>query len=465
MSDDFEKLKEALSILHKFTTVDDFLKAAGLANIPTAQLYGIIGGICTFAITITSVGALLLFGGSFQRIAEQGRDGDMVVQDPTVARLRRALILEELLSKRDFMVDEAEAEVESESPDESRLHPLRDKFSALARRVMSSPPPKKVGDYMGREYEANYVAAYRRCQDKPGGAVLSGQPEARFEAYARSYAGCGVYTDKAYRRSYGRMYEALACKDHKNDKRFARLFEERPYDIVGKNVRLEPLTKEEHARKFFEITCGDAEGENRSYDPNEVWGFLSYGPFLNVGDLEKSPIFAKQNYCAGFAIVSMTTDKLLGIISLTKDEPENLKVQLEHPIMKPVCNGTSEQIESCFLLIDRLFALGYRRIQLSLDSQDSVAKKLPGRLGFTLEGLLQKDMIVKDANRDSLIYGLLNSDWKKGARVALFKNLHGASALKVDTDNLAREEEMDERQRVVSANESDVQDSLSKKNN
>ena len=441
MSSDLDKLKEALSILTKYNSVEEVLEAAGLSTLPLAQRYGIIGGIITFTLTISAVIALLVFGGSFDRIVEQSENTAPILMDPVEARLKRALILEELLEKREIMM--------GEKAKRKKDHPCEKDHSKLACRLMNAPPPKKATDYLGKEFEANYIEAYRVCQDKPGGDILSGVPEARFEAYARSYAGCGVYTDKSYRRSYGRLYEAVTCKDHKTEKKFSRHYDERPCDIVGRLVRLEPIDVDRHAHVLHEITCGEAEGENRAYDPNEVWGFVEYGPFSSSSDLAASPIFDITQNEAVFAIVNHKTEKLLGIIMITNDDPKNLKIQLEHPIMKPVASGSAEQIEACFLLLDRIFALGYRRIQLSLDTQDAVGKKLPGRLGFTFEGVLLKDMIVKDANRDSIIYGMLNSDWKKGARTTLFTNLHGDKANKVDTAIIAKGEEFDEQQRVL----------------
>jgi len=99
--------------------------------------------------------------------------------------------------------------------------------------------------------------------------------------------------------------------------------------------------------------------------------------------------------------------------------------------------------------MDRLFAFGYRRIQISIDSQDSVKRKLATRLGFTLEGILYRHLVVKDASRDSNVYSMLNSDWKVGARAALFKKLYGAAALRFDVSNEKKEEEYDEQQRVL----------------
>ncbi|EED90410.1 hypothetical protein THAPSDRAFT_263515, partial [Thalassiosira pseudonana CCMP1335] len=179
----------------------------------------------------------------------------------------------------------------------------------------------------------------------------------------------------------------------------------------GRTCRLEALEEQRHLNNLWEITSGNA-----AYNPDEVWGFLDYGPFQNAKSMKESGVFQLERNEAAFAIVEAVTDRLLGLIRLTKDDPQNLNVQMELPVLKPTSDGTVQQMEACFLLLDRLFAYGYRRVQMSVDSQDVRGKRLPGRLGFTQEGQIPKDMIVKEANRDSVIYGMLNSDWDKGAR-------------------------------------------------
>merc|ERR1712157_641507 len=171
-------------------------------------------------------------------------------------------------------------------------------------------------------------------------------------------------------------------------------------DIVGRTVRLEPADASWHAQSLFDVTSGDAYYECKSFNPNLIWGFLDYGPFKSVDELSKSQIFKLQQNEASFAIIENITGRLLGVILLTEDNPRNLSIQMEHPIVKPSSDGTVEQIETCFLLLDKLFALGYRRVQFSIDSQDVNARKLPGRLGFTQEGHLIKHKIIKDASRD-----------------------------------------------------------------
>ena len=278
---------------------------------------------------------------------------------------------------------------------------------------------------------------------------MSGRPEARYEAYARSFAGCGPHTSRAYRRSYGRLYEAISCQNHSMNDKYKLLYKERPFDIVGKHVRLEALECQLHLEEIYKITNGNAVYENKAYDPNDVWGFLQDGPFDTVDKLKESFVFNNKTNEGAFAMVHSITDRIIGVILLTNDDPTNLSIQLEAPIAPPVFDATQQQIESCYLLIDRLFANGYRRIQILIDTQDHDKRKLCMRLGCTLEGILYKHMIIKEASRDSNVYSLLNTDWKRGARNALYKKLYGPTALLADLAHEKAEDEYDEQQRVL----------------
>ena len=107
-------------------------------------------------------------------------------------------------------------------------------------------------------------------------------------------------------------------------------------------------------------------------------------------------------------------------------------IDIEPPIVKPNARGTEREMEAVFLLMDRLFALGYRRVQILTDAQDYEAKKLPSRMGFTQEAVLSKHRIIKESSRDSTVFGMLNSDWDKGARSLVFAKIHGKASSKQD---------------------------------
>ena len=322
-----------------------------------------------------------------------------------------------------------------------------DEFTNLTKMLMTIAPSDK--SEMSKDYEQNYIKAYKRCQDKPGGPILGGRPNHRFEAYARAFAGCGSNTTLNYRWSYSRMYESMTAKSHETDERYHKLYKESPHDIIGKTCRLEPLLASRHAKELYEITSGNACNEHKAYNPDEVWGFLDCGPFKNVQSMEESEVFTLEQNAAGFAIVEFVTDRLVGVVHLSKDDPKNLNVQLDLPIVKPTSDGAIEQLEACFLLLDRLFAHGYRRVQICVDALDVRGKRLPQRLGFTQEGLIPKHMIVKEANRDSIIYGMLNSDWDKGARAFLMKKLYGAAFQKADKAIVAKEEAAEEQEQEL----------------
>mmetsp|Transcript_15568 Transcript_15568/g.31689 ORF Transcript_15568/g.31689 Transcript_15568/m.31689 type:complete len:480 (-) Transcript_15568:240-1679(-) len=447
---DLDKLRDALASITSISSTDDVLAAFGLLDMPAAQKYGIMFGFLTFALTVGAVLALLTLGGSWKRIEEQARSGESVsAPDAVTQRKRRALLLERLLEMREWMTETNYPE-KSNGNDKDEKNGTKSKFSALTRMLMMVTPEEveqkgKKKIIFPENYEEEYKAAYRRCQDKTGGPILGGRPNHRFEAYARAFASCGTRTSLPYRWSYSRMYESLAGKSHESDDHYSTLFQKRPRDIIGRTVRLEALEEDRHLNNLWETTSGKPFKENKAYNPDEVWGFLDYGPFPNAKFMLESPVFQLQHDQAAFAIIESVTDRILGVIHLTKDDPKNLNIQMELPIIKPTSEGTVEQIEACFLLLDRLFAFGYRRVQLCVDTQDVVGKRLPQRLGFTQEGQIPKHMIVKEANRDSIIYGMLNSDWDKGARAFLFKKLHGAAAQKTDAAIVAKEQAVEEQ--------------------
>jgi len=175
---DLEKLQIAFrEILQKFGSVDDILEAFGLAEMPLAQRYGILFGCIVFTCTISTVIGLLIFGGSFRRIAEQAQTGDATILSPGEARSKRALLLEQLLEGRERMAQRYQEPpttdkatplthmLLNEAPD-----PVADENTTPTKDKKTKGGDKKKQRYIPPFYEENYIQSYRRCQDKPGGA-------------------------------------------------------------------------------------------------------------------------------------------------------------------------------------------------------------------------------------------------------------------------------------------------------
>lgn len=192
--DDLEKLRKAAAeIVARFGSMDNLLESLGLSDMPTAQRYGILFGFVVFTLTLAAVLALLVFGGSFQRLTEQSEAAGQPTTPLTAhdVRSQRALLLEELLASRERMlkqnypppaVTEGLTNLTSmllnEAPRILRSSSGSGGGSGIGIGIGSDNHNKESKDadnngnnyYIPPLYQENYEHAYRKCQDRPGGA-------------------------------------------------------------------------------------------------------------------------------------------------------------------------------------------------------------------------------------------------------------------------------------------------------
>ena len=86
-----------------------------------------------------------------------------------------------------------------------------------------------------------------------------------------------------------------------------------------------------------------------------------------------------------------------------------LYLRLNHIVCRRM-GFSSRHINKCSFLIHPIYR--YRRIEWQCDVDNYCGKKVADRLGFTLEGVLRKHRIWRDANRDTSLYAMTNSDWR-----------------------------------------------------
>ena len=184
---DLEKLLEALSFITSIRSADDLFEVFGLATIPTAQKYGIFFGIATFTLTVITVITLLIMGGSFKRIAEQASGEASVIPGSIQERVNRPLLLERLLESQERMIQNYPAASLTEgltiltkmllniAPDVAKAKELtatlidEDDVKDDKSRKELEKKKEELKKFIPDGYEENYVKAYRKCQDKPGG--------------------------------------------------------------------------------------------------------------------------------------------------------------------------------------------------------------------------------------------------------------------------------------------------------
>ena len=183
---DFEKLQQAFATLGKLASIDDALEIFGLKDLPTAQRYGVLCGCIVFVVTVSSVMGLLVFGGSFQRIAEQSKTGASTIPKAVEVRRGRPLLLERLLEARERMLAQYTKKesvtggptvltklLVNESPDLRKGQEIKRLIDENEGKGEIDPDLEKKKEelrkYLPDGFEDEYIEAYKRCQGRPGG--------------------------------------------------------------------------------------------------------------------------------------------------------------------------------------------------------------------------------------------------------------------------------------------------------
>jgi RimJ/RimL family protein N-acetyltransferase len=337
------------------------------------------------------------------------------------------------------------------------------KSTTLTIKMSSNPPSPSL-------FKANYLRfqAYHVTYS----VNVPGRPNAGAESFTKS--ACSQIpkifevnipeTLKNYSRSYARVFTTLATKGVKEFDTMDEIYKTYPTGTFGSSVILNPYLPSDPqslalASDFALNTSGAPFEGHPSFDPSTVWGFLpsTGGPFSNLNDVHSSPLFGVGKDSCVILCLDIVTRKCVGAIKLTEDDPSNLSVKMECGIWTPTYQGKVQEVEAGYLVLGKLFGMGYRRVQYDCDIDDSEGRRLAGRLGFTVEGEKMKDVLIEVdedtvVSRNSFSFALLNSDWNAegGARDHVFEKIYGRSALKVDKGR-RKEDEEDDNELVVKA--------------
>ena len=176
--------------------------------------------------------------------------------------------------------------------------------------------------------------------------------------------------------------------------------------LVGATVRLEPIDPANHAAALFaashEIDGGKA-----------VFRYLPYGPFAGVDDfkpwLEQC---ASSNDPLFVAILEGETAVPKGMASFMRMAPEHGVIEIGHIWFAPSIQRTRQATEAIYLMTRCAFDdLGYRRLEWKCDAQNEPSRRAAERFGFKFEGVFRQHLVVKDRNRDTAWFSILDGEW------------------------------------------------------
>jgi hypothetical protein len=64
-----------------------------------------------------------------------------------------------------------------------------------------------------------------------------------------------------------------------------------------------------------------------------------------------------------------------------------------------------------YLMMKRVFELGYRRYEWKCDALNASSRAAAQRLGFSYEGIFRQAVTYKRRNRDTAWYAMIDSEW------------------------------------------------------
>ena len=172
--------------------------------------------------------------------------------------------------------------------------------------------------------------------------------------------------------------------------------------IRGRDAELEPLHVR-HAPELWRAAAG----------ADASWTYMGYGPFADEADLTRHvALCASQHDPVYWAVRPVATGTVSGWLSLMNIAPQDGGIELGNIWFAPVMQRTRAATEAMYLLL-RLAAdeLGYRRLAWRCHALNASSRRAAERLGFTYEGTLRCDRVIKGRARDTAVYSILAAEW------------------------------------------------------
>lgn len=174
--------------------------------------------------------------------------------------------------------------------------------------------------------------------------------------------------------------------------------------MAGRYCRVEPISIEKHAHELY--------AANALAKDDADWTYLSCGPFASLDEylawvratcLTDDPLF--------HAIIDDASGKAVGVASYMRIDSKGGVIEVGHLKFSPLMQRSRVATEAMYLMMQRAFALGYRRYEWKCDSFNAPSRAAAQRYGFSYEGVFRQAVVYKGRSRDTAWYSIIDSEW------------------------------------------------------
>ncbi len=195
--------------------------------------------------------------------------------------------------------------------------------------------------------------------------------------------------------------------------------QQRPLADVVRFPEVFPLLETERLI-LREVLPGDADALLAIHADPETMRYWSRPPMVDIGEArelaEREAWRPEDRSALAWAVTRRGADALIGKVVLFAIDHDNRRAELGF-ILERAYWGQGYNHEALTRIVAFAFqGLRLNRIEADLDPRNDASAKALRRLGFAEEGLLRERWVVAGEVSDSLLAGLLRSDWEARQR-------------------------------------------------
>ncbi|CAN5618348.1 GNAT family protein [soil metagenome] len=190
-----------------------------------------------------------------------------------------------------------------------------------------------------------------------------------------------------------------------------------PVTLVGTKLSLKPLDVARDAATLFAVSNGSAITMDdvviEPYDPEAlVWEYMNSSPYRSQDAFKGylAPLAHSENGLA-LCVFDEKSKSQVGVVTYMNNHPEHLKVELGNIWYSPVVQRRGFNPEATYLMLRHAFGLGYRRVEWKCNASNQRSRNAALRMGFRFEGIQENHFIVKNKNRDTAWFRMLDHEW------------------------------------------------------
>lgn len=172
--------------------------------------------------------------------------------------------------------------------------------------------------------------------------------------------------------------------------------------LVGRAVRLEPLSADAHSADLFRAYSGH----------DALWDYMPYGPFASASAYHRHSKDRESGDDPCFLVMrDPVSGHCGGVASYLRITPVAGSIEVGHICIAPEMQKGLAATEAMWLMMDWAFRAGYRRYEWKCNALNMASRRAAQRLGFNYEGIFRNHLVVKGRNRDTAWFAITSEDW------------------------------------------------------